>query len=95
MSWDEISADAISRYLRLSRCMVSSPTCALQAEATNSPSGSAATQYRSLPCPYSLMTSGHRVFWARCSSKGGPAKDLGFRVWGFGPDIRVEPGVLL
>ena len=34
-----------------------------------------------LACPYSLNTSGHSVFCARCSSSGGPATADGI---GFG-----------
>lgn len=46
---------------------------ALQADASRSPEGDAATQNSSAPCPYSLATSGHRLLCARCSSSGGPA----------------------
>ena len=37
------------------------------------PWGSAAMLKMWLACPYSLWTSGQRVFCARCSSRGGPA----------------------
>ena len=47
---------------------------ALQADASKSPEGEAATQNSSAPCPYSLATSGHRLLCARCSSRGGPAE---------------------
>lgn len=46
---------------------------ALQADASRSPEGEAATQNSSAPWPYSLATSGHRLLCARCSSSGGPA----------------------
>jgi len=45
----------------------------VQALASRRPEGCAAMAYRLFPCPYSLCTSGHRVFPARCSSSGGPA----------------------